>query len=141
MRPQHQVLRPETVNHHLREHAAKRLNERHVVVPSGWHEQIRTSKSTWHEGVRGQEQDRLLNHQAPATAEKKRTKRPESRSGATRSRTGCCPRRTRWCAAGPRPGKPPALRTGQTPVSYTHLRAHETDSYLVCRLLLEKKKK
>src|SRR5665647_3908800 len=24
-----------------------------------------------------------------------------------------------------------------TPVSYTHLRAHETDSYLVCRLLLE----
>src|SRR5680860_1708976 len=27
------------------------------------------------------------------------------------------------------------------PVSYTHLRAHETASYLVCRLLLEKKKK
>ena len=26
-------------------------------------------------------------------------------------------------------------------VSYTHLRAHETDSYLVCRLLLEKKPK
>ena len=26
-------------------------------------------------------------------------------------------------------------------VSYTHLRAHETDSYLVCRLLLEKKQK
>src|SRR5665647_3670791 len=25
-----------------------------------------------------------------------------------------------------------------TPVSYTHLRAHETDSYLVCRLLLDK---
>ena len=24
-------------------------------------------------------------------------------------------------------------------VSYTHLRAHETDSYLVCRLLLEKR--
>ena len=30
---------------------------------------------------------------------------------------------------------------GLTPVSYTHLRAHETDSYLVCRLLLEKKKR
>src|SRR5680860_1679370 len=29
---------------------------------------------------------------------------------------------------------------GGRPVSYTHLRAHETDSYLVCRLLLEKKK-
>src|SRR5680860_357280 len=27
-----------------------------------------------------------------------------------------------------------------TMISYTHLRAHETDSYLVCRLLLEKKK-
>src|SRR5665647_3879824 len=31
------------------------------------------------------------------------------------------------------------LRAHITPVSYTHLRAHETDSYLVCRLLLEKK--
>ena len=30
---------------------------------------------------------------------------------------------------------------GKTAVSYTHLRAHETDSYLVCRLLLEKKKR
>src|SRR5680860_1694727 len=30
---------------------------------------------------------------------------------------------------------------GAMSVSYTHLRAHETDSYLVCRLLLEKKKK
>ena len=29
---------------------------------------------------------------------------------------------------------------GIASVSYTHLRAHETDSYLVCRLLLEKKK-
>src|SRR5680860_1737666 len=27
----------------------------------------------------------------------------------------------------------------QVAVSYTHLRAHETDSYLVCRLLLDKK--
>src|SRR5680860_1823285 len=32
------------------------------------------------------------------------------------------------------------IRTGIRSVSYTHLRAHETDSYLVCRLLLEKKK-
>ena len=30
---------------------------------------------------------------------------------------------------------------GATPVSYTHLRAHETPEHLVCRLLLEKKKK
>src|SRR5674476_1513139 len=30
---------------------------------------------------------------------------------------------------------------GKKPVSYTHLRAHETGRNLVCRLLLEKKKK
>src|SRR5674536_290696 len=30
---------------------------------------------------------------------------------------------------------------GQCAVSYTHLRAHETPEHLVCRLLLEKKKK
>ena len=30
--------------------------------------------------------------------------------------------------------------SGYAPVSYTHLRAHETGRNLVCRLLLEKKK-
>src|SRR5678816_177035 len=30
-------------------------------------------------------------------------------------------------------------RPDQEPVSYTHLRAHETPEHLVCRLLLEKK--
>ena len=43
------------------------------------------------------------------------------------------------------PMKGNIIRSEQTSsdmsVSYTHLRAHETDSYLVCRLLLEKKKK
>src|SRR5680860_737165 len=33
----------------------------------------------------------------------------------------------------------PDTLVGTDSVSYTHLRAHETDSYLVCRLLLEKK--
>ena len=35
------------------------------------------------------------------------------------------------------------LKNGEVyaPVSYTHLRAHETPEHLVCRLLLEKKKK
>src|SRR5680860_1551665 len=33
----------------------------------------------------------------------------------------------------------PASAVACVSVSYTHLRAHETDSYLVCRLLLEKK--
>ena len=37
-------------------------------------------------------------------------------------------------------GIPVKSMTSLIPVSYTHLRAHETDSYLVCRLLLEKKK-
>ena len=32
-------------------------------------------------------------------------------------------------------------KTGKGTVSYTHLRAHETGRNLVCRLLLEKKKK
>src|SRR5680860_217059 len=36
-------------------------------------------------------------------------------------------------------GEGPLAVVGEIPVSYTHLRAHETDSYLVCRLLLEKK--
>src|SRR5665213_2933374 len=34
-------------------------------------------------------------------------------------------------------GLPRALLAALTPVSYTHLRAHETGSNLVCRLLLE----
>eukprot|EP00658_Telonema_sp_P-2_P068984 TRINITY_DN58031_c0_g1_i1.p1 TRINITY_DN58031_c0_g1~~TRINITY_DN58031_c0_g1_i1.p1 ORF type:complete len:120 (+),score=9.42 TRINITY_DN58031_c0_g1_i1:149-508(+) len=32
------------------------------------------------------------------------------------------------------------LESSLLPVSYTHLRAHETPEHLVCRLLLEKKK-
>eukprot|EP00658_Telonema_sp_P-2_P010047 TRINITY_DN13769_c0_g1_i1.p1 TRINITY_DN13769_c0_g1~~TRINITY_DN13769_c0_g1_i1.p1 ORF type:complete len:135 (+),score=15.82 TRINITY_DN13769_c0_g1_i1:95-499(+) len=34
-----------------------------------------------------------------------------------------------------------ASKQSVRPVSYTHLRAHETPEHLVCRLLLEKKKK
>eukprot|EP00658_Telonema_sp_P-2_P019565 TRINITY_DN17723_c0_g1_i6.p1 TRINITY_DN17723_c0_g1~~TRINITY_DN17723_c0_g1_i6.p1 ORF type:complete len:135 (+),score=40.66 TRINITY_DN17723_c0_g1_i6:108-512(+) len=37
--------------------------------------------------------------------------------------------------------KRPSAEECLTPVSYTHLRAHETPEHLVCRLLLEKKKK
>ena len=33
-----------------------------------------------------------------------------------------------------------SAKAAQAPVSYTHLRAHETVLDLVCRLLLEKKK-
>src|SRR5665647_3567161 len=44
-------------------------------------------------------------------------------------------------AAHPVPDAAGRAAAGRIPVSYTHLRAHETDSYLVCRLLLEKKKK
>src|SRR5450756_3115004 len=38
-------------------------------------------------------------------------------------------------------GNHDARNVGEVPVSYTHLRAHETRHDLVCRLLLEKKKK
>ena len=43
---------------------------------------------------------------------------------------------------GPLAGLPVAVKDGicTKAVSYTHLRAHETLRYLVCRLLLEKKK-
>src|SRR5678816_3369554 len=37
-----------------------------------------------------------------------------------------------------KPSEPP--NNPRRPVSYTHLRAHETPEHLVCRLLLEKKK-
>src|SRR5450756_3103762 len=44
-------------------------------------------------------------------------------------------------ATGLLPAAISSLRTtGSFPVSYTHLRAHETRHDLVCRLLLEKKK-
>ena len=39
-------------------------------------------------------------------------------------------------SAGRRDDKPEGNK-GQKPVSYTHLRAHETSLHLVCRLLLE----
>src|SRR5665647_2795604 len=50
------------------------------------------------------------------------------------------PRRSWHRSVGPRRADPTRSNapSDQVPVSYTHLRAHETDSYLVCRLLLEK---
>src|SRR5678815_2828319 len=52
------------------------------------------------------------------------------------------PQRHSQSATGPkmRAQKRPS-RSGLKAVSYTHLRAHETPEHLVCRLLLEKKKK
>ena len=38
------------------------------------------------------------------------------------------------------PDRPPTWPAGFDPVSYTHLRAHETVLDLVCRLLLDKQK-
>src|SRR5674536_375850 len=54
--------------------------------------------------------------------------------------------RSHWVLpiAGARPGRPRTrCRPSELrwPVSYTHLRAHETPEHLVCRLLLDKKKK
>eukprot|EP00658_Telonema_sp_P-2_P037407 TRINITY_DN2690_c0_g3_i1.p1 TRINITY_DN2690_c0_g3~~TRINITY_DN2690_c0_g3_i1.p1 ORF type:complete len:398 (+),score=76.34 TRINITY_DN2690_c0_g3_i1:123-1316(+) len=44
-------------------------------------------------------------------------------------------------APAPAPAPAPTPAPAPVPVSYTHLRAHETPEHLVCRLLLEKKKK
>ena len=44
------------------------------------------------------------------------------------------------CGPNSDPGGAPEARYTLAPVSYTHLRAHETVLDLVCRLLLEKKK-
>src|SRR5674536_377793 len=47
------------------------------------------------------------------------------------------------CAVWPQDRQPKRawLSRDSAAVSYTHLRAHETPEHLVCRLLLEKKKK
>ena len=46
-----------------------------------------------------------------------------------------------WCATSTRTHSPGSPNRRDHSVSYTHLRAHETVLDLVCRLLLEKKKK
>src|SRR5450756_2757936 len=69
--------------------------------------------------------------------------------GATRLCASCAARRsTLGKGQRPRPLQAPAVdvltwlaAAERDPVSYTHLRAHETRHDLVCRLLLEKKKK
>src|SRR5664279_380815 len=65
------------------------------------------------------------------------------RAGAARSRY-----RTPLCTTASWPRSLKAKRAiavssacGARAAPWTHLRAHETDSYLVCRLLLEKKNK
>src|SRR5678815_4526526 len=67
-------------------------------------------------------------------------------SGIRDSACGCAPcgpARSPPARPGPRRGRRGTARRSPsaTPVSYTHLRAHETPEHLVCRLLLEKKKK
>src|SRR5674536_382623 len=59
--------------------------------------------------------------------------RPVSRAGLPGG-DGPGPSRSGQCAAECGAGR------AEYPVSYTHLRAHETPEHLVCRLLLEKKK-
>src|SRR5678815_351643 len=61
----------------------------------------------------------------------------------TRMQPGTAQRRTAYSirALGSTRSAYAGVCTGAGPVSYTHLRAHETPEHLVCRLLLEKKKK
>src|SRR5664279_4647572 len=70
---------------------------------------------------------------------------PGGASGPRRRRSPdalvAVPGEVRATGGRPPPGGPlrwhrwPTTRPRPAPVSYTHLRAHETDSYLVCRLL------
>src|SRR5450756_3037692 len=79
---------------------------------------------------------------APASTQKATPKRTARRPGQTLACGWCgssilVPARGRvpkWCSSSCR-------HRAWEPVSYTHLRAHETRHDLVCRLLLEKKKK
>src|SRR5450759_818473 len=90
---------------------------------------------------------------APAQSFRERTLKTGAPSTFSSNRYG--PTRTRSehllsfatppdsCSAPALPGWPAPRRfspPGRAPVSYTHLRAHETRHDLVCRLLLEKKK-
>src|SRR5674476_1635594 len=60
----------------------------------------------------------------------------------TRISSGSSTANTSSCATQGSPTfKRTTFRRTVIPVSYTHLRAHETGRNLVCRLLLEKKKK
>src|SRR5665647_3904734 len=65
-----------------------------------------------------------------------RVRTPQPRCHAT---AGVAPARSAAATADTPPTAPTSRRPrlDLPPVSYTHLRAHETDSYLVCRLLLE----
>src|SRR5665647_3754703 len=83
----------------------------------------------------------LVRHAAnlSATARIAAKAKPRGRCGATPPprRYGAPLRGRARRPRRPRLGSSSRLRTS-TAVSYTHLRAHETDSSLVCRLLLEK---
>ncbi|WDT38024.1 hypothetical protein PVA38_12390 [Streptococcus pneumoniae D39] len=61
-------------------------------------------------------------------------------SNGSSSQASICPG-TLALMAGGVPIKAPVAGIAMGPVSYTHLRAHETVLDLVCRLLLEKNKK
>src|SRR5665213_4093998 len=81
----------------------------------------------------------VLNQPSRGAAPESNARRPVRRIRGRcqrESRSGC----TRWSAWQER--QQPSVRVRDVrAVSYTHLRAHETGRNLVCRLLLEKKKK
>src|SRR5680860_1280218 len=93
--------------------------------------------------------DGRLFHRLPLSREDTTRRGSQSRAGADSEersdyRDLAAPERSDPLTVRPGrvPGRTRAERAIRRPdrraVSYTHLRAHETDSYLVCRLLLEK---
>src|SRR5664279_4698427 len=65
-------------------------------------------------------------HRAPSTPDGSRAATQSTTAASTASDRGHTQRNL----------EPSRKSLNLNPVSYTHLRAHETDSYLVCRLLL-----
>src|SRR5674536_359161 len=96
----------------------------------------------WHVGCRGCGRNFAPLLVILGLSGKRRTDRL-SRDRASWARRCSSPGRAAWTPSWP--GPPPRRGRPTTPwptsVSYTHLRAHETPEHLVCRLLLEKKKK
>eukprot|EP00658_Telonema_sp_P-2_P082154 TRINITY_DN8611_c0_g1_i2.p1 TRINITY_DN8611_c0_g1~~TRINITY_DN8611_c0_g1_i2.p1 ORF type:complete len:1447 (+),score=242.30 TRINITY_DN8611_c0_g1_i2:69-4409(+) len=91
----------------------------------------------------------LSSHSGSVTRERPPTpptallRKKESQSSPQKQQASSPARNQRPTSPGRISSAPQSVPVTQTPVpvSYTHLRAHETPEHLVCRLLLEKKKK
>src|SRR5665647_3820871 len=96
-------------------------------------------------GNEGRDHHRACHGTWPMRSALRRANSASSISPRSRRSASLCRRSTTWPSSdagllGSSAAADCRSRRNTEAVSYTHLRAHETDSYLVCRLLLEKKK-